>query len=118
MFPVYHALDYLFHLGIFVVVGRLVEVLDETQEFFHLVDFLNALHQEMLGNLAQFGQVFPLSEEFSRFFVDENPCSVVVRRGEEKHRELVAEVFLENALGIVFHHPIIDLRGKGTPVVL
>ena len=79
--PVYHALDYLWNLIILVVVLLLVEVLDQAKEFLHLVDFLDALHQEMLGDLAQFCQIFPLGEELGWFFVDENSCSVVVGGG-------------------------------------
>ena len=60
MFPVDHALDYGLHLVLSVVILLLVEILDQAQEFFHFVDLLDALNEEMLGNLAELRQVFPL----------------------------------------------------------
>ena len=34
---------------------------DQPQELFHLINLLDPLHQEVLSNLAEFSEVFPLA---------------------------------------------------------
>ena len=76
--PVYHAFNNFLHLLIRAFLA-FVEVLDEPKELFHLVDFLDSLDQKVLGDLAELGEILPLSQEFLRLPLDVDPRPVVVK---------------------------------------
>lgn len=88
------------------------------QELFHLVYFLDLLHEDVLSHLRELGQILPLRQQVIRLLVDVEPGPVEVFGGDKHIGLLVIKALLEIDFGNRVLLPELDLLIEAFPVFI